>query len=425
MEGSTFSAEIQGRISRFKSFLIRQGFSRPQARFVADVLFALLKCRHVHVMALSRALGEKVAPKKTWERLRRGLARVSLWHKLTEAILLRYAHEIRQMPYCVIDLSDVQKEYATLAEGLALVRDGSSGKENRIGLGWWWLNGVMSDGEQLLPVHGELFSVQKEGSQHQSENTKMVALAARIHQMNPDAIMVIDRGGDRETVMEPLLEQAIPFVIRGMSLRHLRLHADSSRRTNIEVIARRVRLTARHTLRRSGSHGRPETVVFEVGIKRVYLGEHPLWLVVARRHGGGLSWFLSNLAGTRRQIMSHTMKAYAERWRIEEYHRQIKQDFHLEQIAVRDYSSLKSMSVLVMLAASFLMRLPARLVHGVLSLTGMLPRKRLSEMPRYYFYMLSAAIARLLAAAIKRPPRAVWVRIRDYFQLSLDLRPAT
>jgi len=102
-------------------------------------------------------------------------------------------------------------------------------------------------------------------------------------------------------------------------------------------------------------------------------------------------------------------------------HRQIKQDFRLEQIAVRDYPSLKALGVLVMLAASFVMRLPEALVHQILAVTGVLPRKRLSDIPRYRFYLVCQALVKLLAAAGKRPPTPLWLRRRDHWQLKVNL----
>ena len=104
-------------------------------------------------------------------------------------------------------------------------------------------------------------------------------------------------------------------------------------------------------------------------------------------------------------------------------HRQIKQDFHLERIAVRDYPSLKALGVLVMLAASFAMQLPQALMHQILAVTGLLPRKRLSDIPDYPFYLVCQALAKLLAAAGKRPPTHLRLRRRDYWQLKLNLLP--
>ena len=76
-----------------------------------------------------------------------------------------------------------------------------------------------------------------------------------------------------------------------------------------------------------------------------------------------------------------------------------------------------------MVAASFVMRLPETLMHQILAVTGVLPRKRLSDVPAYPFYLVCQAVAKLLAAAGKRPPTPVWLRRRDYWQLKLNLVP--
>jgi len=96
-----------------------------------------------------------------------------------------------------------------------------------------------------------------------------------------------------------------------------------------------VRLAHRRSTERAGRHGRARTVRFEVGIRRVHPTKHLLWLAVAHGHGGGRSWFLTNLTGSGGQIVTETIRAYGERRCVEEYHRQIKQDFRLEEIAVR------------------------------------------------------------------------------------------
>ena len=76
--------------------------------------------------------------------------------------------------------------------------------------------------------------------------------------------------------------------------------------------------------------------VYAVGIRRVYLGDTPLWLVVSRRQHepDALNWYLTNVAGSRKTVMMTVMHASGLRWRVEEYHSQIKQDYHLEQICL-------------------------------------------------------------------------------------------
>ena len=141
-----------------------------------------------------------------------------------------------------------------------------------------------------------------------------------------------------------------------------------------------------------------------------------------RRRRGGLSWFLTNMEGNRRTVMNTVMEAYGLRWRVEEYHRQIKQDYALEKICLRNYNAIKNMGAIIALASSFCARLPEYLVIQMIAAAGLLPRKRLSDIPNYPYYMLTAAIAWILGQSHKQRPKPLRVRKRDYFQLSLALQ---
>ena len=130
-----------------------------------------------------------------------------------------------------------------------------------------------------------------------------------------------------------------------------------------------------------------------MGIRRLYLDGTPLWLVVSRRRRGGITWYLTNVEGDRTTIMNMVMEAYGLRWRVEEYHRQIKQDYGLESLCLRKYSAIKNIGVLVMLAASFCASLPEHLVIRMIAAANLLPRKRLGDIPGYQLYMIVAAVA--------------------------------
>ena len=131
---------------------------------------------------------------------------------------------------------------------------------------------------------------------------------------------------------------------------------------------------------------------------------------------------MTNVDGIRKSVMITVMHAYGLRWRVEEYHRQIKHDYGLESICLRKYSSIKKMGVIFMLAASFCARLPSHLVIKLLLLTNQLPRKRLSDIPDYPYYMIMVAVARTLELAHKRRYKPLRFRKRDYFQLNLVLK---
>ena len=205
-------------------------------------------------------------------------------------------------------------------------------------------------------------------------------------------------------------------MIRGDDKRSLRLHTDSGKATNIEVIASRTKTPYQFRSERKGE-------IFYIGIRQIYFEEESLWLVVSRRRRekNALSWYLTNIPGSRKTVMMDAMEAYGLRWRVEEYHRHIKQDYNLEQICLRKYSAIKNMCAIVMLAASFCARLPGNIVIKLLALTNQLPRKRLSDIPDYPYYMITHAVARAMEHAVKRRPKPLRIRKRDYLQLNLNL----
>lgn len=408
-----FAPEIQSKLSRFGTKLIRSGFSGPERKNTVQMLWGMLKDRTSHVSVLSRALDEKITPKKTAERLNRNLRKRSYWKRLTVENMRQNKRAIQSKRFCIFDLSDIQKPEAKAMEGVAEVYDGdaSTRDETVTGRGFWWLTGLMADREGCLPIYSEVYSLEWERT---GENTKLLDAMAMLRRIHPEAIIVFDRGGDRGILINDLIAHQQQFIIRGQNQRHLRLHVDSDKATLIGDIARRMKLQRRYRSRRNGE-------CFDVGIRRVYLGDHSLWLVAARRRDGGLSWYLTSVDGTRESIMDTVMEGYGYRWSIEEFHRQVKQDYGLEQIRLQRYEAIKSMAVLIMLAVSFCAALPANLTVNLIAAARLLERQRLRDIPNYLLYKLTAAVALTLFLADKRPPKPLRIRKRDYFQLTLSL----
>jgi len=410
-----FAPEIQQRLSGFVRYLTMNGFSRPEVKNVGALLSGILKRPTVQVSGISRMLEEEIAPKKTEERLHRNLRREGLGLRLLEANAGKHGGTIRRMRYCIIDTSDIQKPYSKKMDGLSVVRDGDKSGRGEVvtGEGLHWINGVMADGADIVPVYSEIYGLEHEVQDRVSENTKILGIMNLVRKIHPDAIYVLDRGGDRSVLMDDCIKYEMQFVIRCQSLRSLGLHRDSGHLTNIKKIAKRVRTEHAYRSVRNGEW-------YDVGIKRVYYGETPLWLVVSRRRRhGGLSWYLTNVKDSRTVVMNTVMEAYGLRWRVEEYHRQIKQDYGLESLCLRKYAAIKNMAVLVMLAAALCAMLPRELVIKMVTAAHRLPRNRLRDIPLYAMYMIVAAVAWALETTVRRPPPPLRIRKRIHFQLML------
>ncbi len=94
--------------------------------------------------------------------------------------------------YLILDLSDLVKPYAQEMEYLARVRDDSEGE---LADGYQVI-GVENEGEEITPLHGELYSSQ--ARDFVSENQEILKAIRKISKsVGQRGVWVIDRGGDR------------------------------------------------------------------------------------------------------------------------------------------------------------------------------------------------------------------------------------
>jgi hypothetical protein len=123
--------------------------------------------------------------------------------------------------------------------------------------------------------------------------------------------------------------------------------------------------------------------------------EEPLWLVTVKRPGKGRCYFLSYIdAETAEEAVRQVMEGYGCRWKIEEVHRQVKQDYNYESISLRRYPALRNFNTLFWITMGFLYQqledISLKLILGFrepLIYTG-----RLGNMGTFYLYKLSRVV---------------------------------
>jgi hypothetical protein len=104
-------------------------------------------------------------------------------------------------------------------EHLSLVRDGSTWE--RRSAGYWTIEVIGADveGEELIPLYGELYSQEAEG--FISENNQILkAIDSVVSHIGDRGIWAMDRGGERGRLLRGLLERGLRFVIRLKGDRH-------------------------------------------------------------------------------------------------------------------------------------------------------------------------------------------------------------
>jgi hypothetical protein len=298
----------------------------------------------------------------------------------------------------IIDLSDLCKEYAEKMEGLATVYDSS---EKELGQGYWLcdISAVNETASTIVPIYSELFSHTAEVT---SENEKILQSVAAVEPYcDPEAIWVNDRGGDREQLLQAHLQAERQFITRQQGRRHLWYQGQSR---SFDFLTRKARLRWAFTIERIHQN-KIRKRSYDCGALRVQLTQHgkSLWLVVMKGREGGYCWLLCYFKNCRsaKQAVELALKGYGLRWKIEEVHRQIKGDYHLEAMRLERYEALKTMNALLWMAASFLYtRLESLaleiIFHPELALVN---RKKLKDILRFIYYKLAAALKKIMATA--------------------------
>jgi hypothetical protein len=365
------------------------GLPKVVRRFVAEMIFGIQARGSVRLTEVGRALGERISPKKTEERLCRQLGRRRLEREIQRRLVAHAAARIEDDTLLVLDLSDVTKKYAE-----ARVRDGS---EKELGWGYWTLNivGTTTSGTKIVPLFGRLFSQTVPG--HRSENVEIREAIGEVSKgVRKRGIWVMDRGGDRGYLYNYLLANELRFLIRVRGDRGLRTAQGIEPAVDL---ARGCPMLFDETVAREEA-GHERLVHLECGMRKVRLPDRreELTLVVVKGFGEEPLMILTNLPVRRsRKSVWHVVQSYLTRWRIEDVIRFVKQSYRLEDIRCLTYHRLQALMALVTAAAYFAavylgLRMKLRLLAGHVLRAS----KRLFGIPDFRLYALADGIRQFL-----------------------------
>jgi len=422
------------RIRYLVNKLERAGFSRPERKFLYQMVFGILKARSVVLLQIARALGENIALKKTEERLRRNLGRRGFADRLMEVLPGLGRARLGRDAVVVMDLTDIQKPYGEKMEGRKRVWDGS---RKEVGDGYWVVTviGVRGEDREIVPLYGELYSLGYGGEAEDSENKRIWKGIERVTQgIGKSHLWIFDRGFDRmEGMIRPLVKGRYRFLIRQVGDRLVEV--DGKRQT-VREAARGVgefwTMEAEKT-----RNGRAKKVRFQVGARLVWVPgvKERLWLAVFRNAEGGESWYLGRLEKhrgvgweelTAGEAARRAFDGYGKRWAVEEFHRHVKDTYEWENLRVRTYERLRNLTAVFWLAMFFLYTdregVEGRLLLDYVQKVTL--KSRLKELRGFVYYKLSVIFAFLfsvLTCPLKELVRYKWPSRVRHIQLQLPL----
>ncbi|MGH9355523.1 MAG: transposase [Terriglobia bacterium] len=402
MQSSKVRSRLKAQLTKFTAEL-SEGLSKPLRAFVGEMLFGIQASQGVKLSNIARSLEEEIALIKTEDRLSRNLKAKELEDHLSKKLVSLGSRRVEANTVLCLDLSDVRKEYAEKMEYLDRVWDGSEGE---VHAGYWLLSVTAAEvqGSEIAPLYQKLFSAQAES--FVSENAEILEGVDRIRMHTRGrGIWVMDRGGDRKHLLEPLLERGERFVIRSTGQRSV--ISRRKRKVTVHHLGAGCRLRYRARVIKI-EDGQEKVLELRFGAEPIRLPgrEEKLWLVVVAGFGQEPMLLLTNLEGVRDSpSLWWVVQMYLTRWKIEETFRFVKQSYHVEDIRVLRYQRLKNLVLLMTAAAYFAATfLGQKLKLKILCEKLLIISRRFFGIPPFRFYALADGIKQVLTRCSPSPP---------------------
>lgn len=345
MNFSHLANKLRSKITRF-SGILSQDLDKTARRFVGEAIYGIMASQSVMLTEIGRQQESSVSLKKTEERFSRQLIKPGIWGCLHQRILSLASSRVKDKTLLILDLSDLKKKYAEKMEHMATVHDGSEQGELVNG---YWTNQVVAaevGSDELIPLHLSLYS--QASPDFTSENDQILDTIDQVSTaVQNKGIWIIDRGGDRDALYEPMLKKKRDFVVRLVGSRDL-IHKDHQGRAL--WIAAGCRLRYQKNIVKF-IHGKELHFNLRFGSVPVRLPglDVPLNMVVVAGYSRQPMMLLTSLhIDSSEKNLWFVVQAYIKRWSIEETIRFIKQTYDLENIRVLKYARLQNMMALLL-----------------------------------------------------------------------------
>jgi len=389
------AAQIKSQIAKF-SARISKGLDKPKRKFIHQMTYGIQASKDVKLASIGRALDEDIPLIKTVDRLSRQIKGKDLTQRLGKNLVEQGKSFIKEDTVLALDLSDISKEYSERQEGLAPVRDGSTGE---IKDGWPILAVVGADvrGDKVIPLYGKLYSKRALG--FRSENVEILNTIDEVMRIiGKKGIWALDRGGDRRKLFVPILQKEIQFVVRMTSKRDM--IDEEGKVGNIAKIAKGTRCSRKAEVIIHPKGEPPQKKIIKVGYQKVsftFEEDKDFTLVVVKGMGKEPLMLLTNLKVKMGEDALGIMEIYLTRWKCEESFRFIKGAYQLEDVRLIKYEGLRNIVSLVMAVFFFIsVVLGAAAKLRILLKKVYEKSKRLFEIPPFKQYAICDGIYNLL-----------------------------
>lgn len=354
-------SKLKNKIADF-SVKISEKIWKVEAKFSLDMIYWLLSNQDVRLSEIWRWLKENISIKQTEKRISRNLTKFKKEYlsEIKDNLLCETKNQINSDTVITLDWWDINKEWAEKMENIKYIHDWSK----NITCNWYWLNSIVATKivwkEAInIPLNLNLYSTKDKDFESQNrESIKSIDEVIKI--IWNVWTWVLDRWYDRaKNIINELVERNLKFIIRWIWIRDV-IREKTWNKIKMKTLADNIKTRKRITYFEYQTLKNWEKVkqklsarIWYEEIKLPWIKEK-MYLCVLKK----LSWELSMMMITNKEIKSNddvveVFSKYSSRWWVEDTYKYLKQEFKLEKIMLKNYSSLQNMMTFVLVAMTF------------------------------------------------------------------------
>ena len=382
-----------------------KGLSKPNKKFIGDMIYGISASKDIKITKIAGQLHEKIKIDNTIERLCLHLERFDDKDKINENYYKHIRTMIPDYPIGIFDDSDITKEYGKKFEDLDLVKDASDSK-GEYKPGYHMCNAIVlsKNMKQPAPVYSKIYSSKSKDFESSNVETYKSIEAFR-KCVGRKSLMVFDRGYDDEKLFNYVIKGGDDLLVR---LKKNRIFLFKGKKKKLEESYNSHKGKIKMKLQ------------FEGLEKEVYLSYTRATLPKDKREYSliyvyGLSEKEKFILLTNKEIKGardaiKLVRTYLDRWRIETYHRSIKDEYNYEDLRVRSLKAINNLTYIFNLVIGHIISLVEDMNNKLLSIKIIEESKSIRQTVGVWITQFARGINTMLSRAV--------VGIKEYFKTS-------
>lgn len=384
------------------------GASKPTFKFVNDMLYGISKSKDILLSSISDALNETTKKSSTIDRLSDNLAKnlpLSIDNHYTKLAI----DALGKYPIFLVDDSDIIKPLGEKFEDLGIVRDGSSRKKSfEKGYHHTEIVGLTEKMRQPISVFSKIHSsAQKDYISANSITYEgLNQVIQYLNEKDLKGTFVLDRGYDSNEIFKYFLKKKQHFVIR------------LTEKRKVFFKGKWYKIT---TLRDSRKGKVKMDILFQgekkecyVSVLKTQITADKKWIYLILVYGLSDTPMMlaSNLPIKSKEDIIKTTRSYFDRWRIEEYFKFKKQEYHFENFRVRSLKAMNNLNKMLTYAIGLIALLCEKMDKRMFVKTIIKESRSLKDKVRLWFYQMARGIYHILMNA--KTGIRDWEQIQKY-----------